>query len=94
MKALWVLLTVFSFLSITIFSGLINTGLVLSETSLIFDSYEKMMERNITPTFYKIMTAEKSFSEAGQDSPEHKLWTWARERFSRDQMVRSLDEGS
>ena len=91
MKALWMLLTVFSFLSITIFSGLINTGLVLSETPLIFDSYEKMMEKNVKPTFLKYMSPMKYFIRAREGTPEHKLWTWAKERFPLDHMLRDID---
>lgn len=86
-KVLWILLTIFSFLCITIFSGLMNTGLVVSKPPLTFKSYEHLMKYNVKPSFFDQLILHRHFIHAEPGTPEHKLMTWSQRRFQKDDLI-------
>ena len=83
LKATWILLTLFSFFSITIFGGLIKTGSVMSKPPLLFLNYQDLMKHNVKPTVF--VDDRRVMAKPG--TPEFKLWTWATSRFSERELV-------
>ena len=83
LKAIWFLLTLFSFFSIYIFYGLTKTGSVMSKPPLIFEDYDHLIKQNIMPTLLSVN--QELFTKPG--SPEYKLWTWARANFAESELI-------
>ena len=90
MKLTWMLLSLFSFFTICIFGGLMQTGLVLTKQPLIFESYDEMMARGIKPTFYEGVYGHTEFSKAEPGTSEHKLWSWTTKRYNESVYLRKL----
>ena len=94
MKVTYITLTYFSFLVITMFSNLINTGLVVSRPPLIFENYDDLIKYNVRPSFMDQLYDFRYFKYAKPGTEENKFWTWAVEKFSEKKIMTVPDPGN
>ena len=88
MRVIYISLSFFSFLILSVFFILMKTGLVLSKPPKIFENYDHLIKDEVTPTFLTGLYAHMYFKHGESGSEENKLWTWATEKFGEDEMMR------
>lgn len=92
MKIIFFTLTIFSFIIMAIFNGLVNTDNVVIKPPRLFESFDDLMENNIVPIFINQSYEMLYFKNSPVGSKQRNFWDWAvNQKFDEKAMIKNTE---